>query len=84
VRSATIVTCAPNELVAERHDRIPVILLPSVWPTWLGEESIDRPETLKMLLAPFPADEMVIWRVDRRVGNVRNNDQSLMESMAPQ
>ena len=30
VRSATIVTCAPNELVAELHDRMPVILPPEV------------------------------------------------------
>jgi putative SOS response-associated peptidase YedK len=82
VRSATIVTCAPNALVAELHDRMPVILPPSAWPTWLGEESVDRPETLKMLLAPYPADEMVIWPVDKRVGNVRNNDPALIEPVA--
>jgi hypothetical protein len=34
--------------------RMPVTLTPSSCPTWLGAESIDRPETLKMLLAPLP------------------------------
>jgi putative SOS response-associated peptidase YedK len=51
---ATIITCSPNGLVTELHDRMPVILPPSVWPIWLGEESVDRPETLKMALAPAP------------------------------
>jgi putative SOS response-associated peptidase YedK len=82
VRSATIVTCAPNGLVAELHDRMPVVLPPSVWSTWLGEESVDSPGTLKMLLAPFPAHEMVMWPVDKRVGNVKNNDPALIEPVA--
>lgn len=58
---------------------MPVILPPSVWPTWLGEESVDGEATLKSLLAPYPADDMVAWPVDKRVGNVRNNDPSLIE-----
>lgn len=82
VRSFTIVTTTPNELCAEIHNRMPVILPPSVWPTWLGEESVDRPETLKALLAPYPADDMVMWPVDKRVGNVRNNDVALIEPVA--
>ncbi len=79
VKSATIVTCPPNALVAELHNRMPVILPPSVWPTWLGEEAADSPATLKALLAPYPAEGMVMWPVDRRVGNVKNNDRSLIE-----
>ena len=79
VHSATIVTCAPNPLVAELHDRMPVILPPSAWPAWLGEDNVDRPEALKALLAPYPADDMVMWPVDKRVGSVRNNDPGLIE-----
>jgi putative SOS response-associated peptidase YedK len=54
-----------------------------VWPTWLGEESVGRPETLKALLAPYPADDMAMWPVDKRVGNVRNNDSSLIQPVVP-
>jgi len=82
VRSFTIATTTPNELCAQIHNRMPVIPPPSVWPTWLGEESVDSPATLKGLLAPYPAGEMTLWPVDRRVGNVRNNDPSLIEPIA--
>ena len=40
IRSATIVTCAPNRLMAELHDRMPLILPPSVWPTCAGAGSV--------------------------------------------
>jgi putative SOS response-associated peptidase YedK len=82
VRSATIITCPSNELVAELHDRMPVILPPAAWPAWLGEEDEGRPETLKALLVPYRADDMEMWPVNRRVGNVRNNDPSLSEPIA--
>ena len=78
VRSFAIVTTAPNELVAELHDRMPVILAAENWGAWLGERAADL-EELKSLLRPYPADDMVIWPVDRRVGNVNNKDPSLIE-----
>ena len=37
---------------------------------------------LKSLLAPYPADDMICWPVSARVGNVRNNDSSLIEPVA--
>lgn len=82
LRSFTIVTTAPNELVLPLHDRMPVILGPENWPLWLGELPAD-PDRLKALLAPYPANDMVAWPVDRRVGNVKNNDPSLIEPIAP-
>ena len=48
---------------------------------WLGEESADI-LSLKALLAPFPSDEMTCWPVSARVGNVKNNDSSLIEPIA--
>jgi putative SOS response-associated peptidase YedK len=78
VRSFAIVTTSPNRLLAELHDRMPVILAPEHWPTWLGEQAAD-PGELKSLLRPYPADDMVIWPVDRRVGNVKNKDPPLIE-----
>jgi putative SOS response-associated peptidase YedK len=53
VRSFAIVTTEPNELCAELHNRMPVILAPEVWPAWLGEQPADEPH-LKALLAPIP------------------------------
>ena len=42
VRSFAIVTTTPNELCAEIHNRMPVILKPEAWPVWLGEEPADE------------------------------------------
>jgi putative SOS response-associated peptidase YedK len=57
---------------------MPVVLKPTVWPAWLGEEPADAPY-LKAPLAPYPSEEMVAWPVSPRVGNVKNNDASLIE-----
>jgi putative SOS response-associated peptidase YedK len=38
ILTCTIMTCAPNESMAQIHDRMPVILDEADWPKWLGEE----------------------------------------------
>ena len=81
VRSFAIITTTPNELCAELHNRMPVVLKPETWPVWLGEEVADA-SALKALLAPFPSDEMTCWPVSARVGNVKNNDPGLIERIA--
>ena len=81
VQTFTMITTTPNELCGAIGDRMPVILGPDVWPEWLGEEPAD-PACLKALLAPYPAEEMICWPVSTRVGNVKNNDPSLIEPVA--
>jgi class 3 adenylate cyclase len=39
---------------------------------------------LKVLLAPYPSDEMTCWPVSPRVGNVKNNDPNLIEPISAQ
>jgi putative SOS response-associated peptidase YedK len=77
--SFAIITTTPNEPCAELYNRMPVVLGPEVWPEWLGEEQAE-PSRLKALLAP--ADEMTCWPVSVRVGNVKNNDPSLIAPIA--
>jgi putative SOS response-associated peptidase YedK len=43
VHSFAIITTTPNELCAQLHDRMPVVLKPEVWPEWLGEEHAEPP-----------------------------------------
>jgi len=81
VSSFAIITTTPNELCARLHNRMPVVLKPEAWPVWLGEERADEPQ-LKALLTPYPSDEMICWPVSARVGNVKNNDASLIEPLA--
>ena len=78
----SIITCAPNALVAELHDRMPVILGPESWSAWLGEQLLS-PDKLKSLLKPFPAERMESWPVDKRVGSVANDDPSLIVPTEP-
>jgi putative SOS response-associated peptidase YedK len=42
IRTCTIITGEPNELVAPIHDRMPVILPREAWAKWLGEEIATR------------------------------------------
>ena len=76
VLSCTILTCAPNDLMAELHDRMPVILLERDWPKWLGEEAATDDELLA-LLKPCPDDALRIWPVGEAVGNVKNTGPQL-------
>jgi len=39
---------------------------------------------LKVVIAPYPSEEMTCWPVSPRVGNVKNNDPGLVEPIASQ
>jgi len=80
VRSFTVITTEPNELCAPILNRIPVILDPTSWPIWLGEE-LTTVDDLKAMLLPYPAAGLTCWPVSRRVGNVKNNDPSLIATI---
>jgi putative SOS response-associated peptidase YedK len=75
--AVTVLTCPPNDAMAEIHNRMPVILAESDWPKWLGEESATHEELLAPL-RPCPDDWLKIWRVDNKVGNVKNNGPELI------
>jgi putative SOS response-associated peptidase YedK len=79
IRRFTIITTQSNGLCAELHNRVPAVLKPEAWPVWLGEQPADVPH-LKALLAPYPSDEMNCWPVSARVGNVKNNDPTLIRA----
>ena len=76
----TIITGPPNELVAPIHNRMPVILPPEAWHRWLGEEEAGADELLA-LLRPYPAELMRAYPIGQGVGNVRNNDPTLLNPL---
>jgi putative SOS response-associated peptidase YedK len=80
VRSCAIITTEPNEVCAPIHDRMPVIVAPEDYGRWLGEEEAD-PVRLSRMLRPYPAEAMMAFPVDARVGNVKNDDAALMEPL---
>jgi putative SOS response-associated peptidase YedK len=62
--SCTIVTTAPNRVVAPLLDRMPAILRQEDEAVWLAGPSPDR-ITLSRILASYPADELEAYRVSR-------------------
>jgi putative SOS response-associated peptidase YedK len=82
LESCTILTCAPNELMADLHDRMPVILDPNDYDRWLDPGAQD-PLKVAPLLRPFPADRMEAWPVGQAVGNTSNQGPELAEPIDP-
>jgi putative SOS response-associated peptidase YedK len=72
IRSYTIITTKPNELVGQYHDRMPVILAPEDEAAWLNPDIVE-PERLLPLLKQYPADKMEEWRVGDEARNPKND-----------
>jgi putative SOS response-associated peptidase YedK len=78
IRTCAIVTCAPNELMARFHHRMPVILQgPEAEAAWL-DPAVSDPEVLQATLVPYPAEAMVAYPVSDLVNNVRNDSAQLV------
>jgi hypothetical protein len=74
IRTIAIITVPSNELVAQIHARMKLILPKNAYERWLGGEPDPHD-----LLVPFPADLMVMWPVSTRVNRPDNDDASLLE-----
>jgi putative SOS response-associated peptidase YedK len=75
LRSCSIITTEANELIAQIHDRMPVILREEEFPVWLGDTS---EADLKSLLRPYPSEQMQMWEISSRVNSPVNNDADLI------
>ena len=60
---------------------MPVIVAPEDYGKWIGENEAD-PVRLLQMLRPFPAEAMMAFPVDARVGNVKNDEANLIEAVA--
>ncbi|MRN55803.1 SOS response-associated peptidase [Paenibacillus monticola] len=76
--TCTIITTTPNSLMADIHDRMPVILKPEDESEWLSRDNYNVPELMK-LLKPYATDQMRAYPVSSAVGNVRNDSKELID-----
>ncbi|WP_339243261.1 SOS response-associated peptidase [Paenibacillus sp. FSL F4-0243] len=76
--TCTIITTTPNELMAEIHNRMPVILKPEDETEWLDRGNQDNTSLIK-LLKPYDQQLMRAYPVSTAVGNVRNDAKELIE-----
>lgn len=83
ISSCTVITTAPNGLVRDIHNRMPVILRREDEALWLDRSRFD-PRQLQSLLVPYPEGEMEAYPVNPLVGNVRHDGPSLIEEYREQ
>ncbi len=78
LESCTIITTESNELTADIHDRMPVILAEQQWDSWLDSE-LEDVQTLQPLLQPYSSNAMKMDPVSKHVNNVRHEDARCIE-----
>ncbi|MBK8822241.1 MAG: SOS response-associated peptidase [Anaerolineales bacterium] len=72
LRTCTIITTEPNELMSTLHNRMPVILDKQDYNAWL-DAAPQTPERLLPLIQPFPADRMSAHPVSTFVNSPGND-----------
>lgn len=80
IESCTILTTTPNTLLADIHDRMPVILSPDMYDCWL-DPAFKNTAYLSELLKPFDAGLMRRYPVSTRVNQVQNDDADCAKPM---
>jgi putative SOS response-associated peptidase YedK len=70
-RTCTIITTTPNSLMAEIHDRMPVILdKTSIW-DWIDPEASSI--ALHALLQPYPVKQLKAYKISKLVNRPEND-----------
>jgi len=72
IKSATIITTQPNLVIAELHNRMPVILDPNDYAVWL-DPAPQSPADMQSLLRPYSGGEMIAYPVSTIVNSPANN-----------
>ena len=70
----TIVTTEPSKFAAQFHNRMPLVLEPNTWESWLRGD----PDSAASLMKPANEDMLVARPVSKAVGNVKNNGPELL------
>ncbi len=78
--TCTILTTTANATIRPLHDRMPVILDPADYTTWL--DAATHPDYLFHLLHPYPAEAMITYPVSTLVNNVANDVPACIQPLA--
>ncbi len=72
INSCTMITTSPNQVVAEIHNRMPVILQKNIIPAWLDTD-IHNENKLSEWLKPYPPEEFKCHDVSKYVNSPVND-----------
>jgi putative SOS response-associated peptidase YedK len=76
--TCTIITGEPNELIADIHHRMPIILPPDHREAWLDPDEHDE-DRLLALLGPYDPAAMEMYPVRRHVNSPAHDDPTCVE-----
>lgn len=80
--SVTILTTTANQAMTPVHDRMPVVIPPAGWDTWLSPNEQDR-DVVQAFLVPAPDALIRLRPVSTEVNNVRHRGEHLLDRVAP-
>ncbi len=78
IESVAIITCEANAKLAFIHNRMPVIIQPTDYESWLDSQRFGA-EQVQALLRPAQGNLLRAYPISRRVNTVSNNDPSLLK-----
>jgi len=81
--TCAIVTCAPNEIMATIHNRMPVILPPDAAGYW-ADATLRDPSAVLPLLQPYNQEAMEAYRVSPAISSPRADGPELIEPWSPE
>ncbi len=79
IQSFTLITQKPIDKISHIHDRMPALIIPGEEQAWL-DLRISPQEALDSI-RPLEKGEIDFYPVGKEVGNVRNNDPSLIKKV---
>ena len=78
--SFALLTTAANPKLATIHDRMPVILRPESYASWL-DPTITNSDLVRTLAGQYPAESISAYPVGRAIGNPRSQGPLLIEPL---
>jgi putative SOS response-associated peptidase YedK len=83
METAAIVTTDANATLKPIHHRMPAILTPEAFETWLDTDNVDA-KIAAELLTPAPDDALEAYPISTAVNRVANDDARLIERIDPE
>jgi putative SOS response-associated peptidase YedK len=78
----TIITTTAADDLGYIHDRMPMVVVPENWETWL-DPRLSEVEEIRALMAPPAQGTLEIFPVSTEVNSIRNNGAHLMDRAEP-
>lgn len=82
LKTCTIITTEPNELLRPIHNRMPVIVPKELEELWLDPSPMTRAE-LERLLRPYRAEELELYDVSAAVNSPTNDGPECIQPIEP-